>query len=388
MRSIEPDERDDKFIFYDFECQQDNELNQHIPNYVVSHSTCDECEKNEVTSNSKCYKCGSRCDMCNQYNSELKEYEKMPCNDCGFRQVIFSGADTKKNFCKWLFTKSHKSYTVVAHNARGYDSYFLYDHLMLTRNRPDPVIFSGSKIMYMHVQSLNLRLLDSLNFLPMPLAKLPKSFGFKEKKKGFFPHFFNTKENENAVLPSLPDMHYYDPDSMSKERRSEFLIWYEENKNKPFDFQKEMKDYCISDVDILLNACCRFRELVKGSTGEKINIEDVHNLIFKTIYQNAVDPFAFLTIASVCLGVFRSKFLEETWLVLTKEEADNNPSCNHDITCECSWFVARKLNGFSELEVLMNAEWVGIEKFNVVKRKFLNSPIGIIPQGGYSGDSA
>ena len=34
----------------------------------------------------------------------------------------------------------------------------------------------------------------------------------------------------------------------------------------------------------------------------------------------------------------------------------------------------------------MNAEWVGIEKFNVVKRKFLNSPIGIIPQGGYSGD--
>ena len=203
----------------------------------------------------------------------------------------------------------------------------------------------------------------------MPLAKLPKSFGLKEKKKGFFPHFFNTKENENAVLPSLPDIHYYDPDSMSKERRSELLIWYEENKNKPFDFQKEMKDYCISDVDILLNACCRFRELVKGSTGEKINIEDVHNLIFKTIYQNAVDPFAFLTIASVCLGVFRSKFLEETWLVLTKEEPDKNPSCNHDKTCECSWLVARKLNGFSELEVLMNAEWVGIEKFNVVEEK-------------------
>ena len=264
MRSIEPDERDDKFIFYDFECQQDNELNQHIPNYVVSHSTCDECEKNEVTSNSKCYKCGSRCDMCNRYNSELKEYEKMPCNDCGFRQVIFSGADTKEDFCKWLFTKSHKGYTVVAHNARGYDSYFLYDHLMLTGNRPDPVIFSGSKIMYMHVQSLNLRLLDSLNFLPMPLAKLPKSF-WLEREKG-------------------------------------------------------------------------------------------------------------------------SKFLEETWLVLTKEEADKNPSCSHDITCECIWFVARKLNGFSELEVLMKAEWVGIEKFNVVKRKFLNSPIGIIPQGGYSGD--
>ena len=386
MRSIEPEDKHEKFIFYDFECQQDNAKKEHIPNYVVSHSSCFECEKDEVSSDSKCYNCGSRCDKCNQYNSELNEYESMPCNGCGFRQVIFSGSNTKEQFCKWLFTKSHKGYTVIAHNARGYDSYFLYDHLMLTGNRPDPVIFSGSKIMYMNVHSLSMRLLDSLNFLPMPLAKLPKSFGLDEKKKGYFPHFFNTKENQNAVLPCLPDVQYYDPDSMSKEKRTEFLKWYEENKNQPFDFQKEMKEYCISDVDILLNACCKFRELVKGSTGEKVNIEDVHNLLFKTIYNNAVDPFAFLTIASVCMGVFRSKFLEETWGVLTKEEADKNPSCKHDVSCQCSWLPARKLNGFSELEVLMNTEWVGIEKLDVVKRKFLNSPLGIIPQGGYSGD--
>ena len=56
---------------------------------------------------------------------------------------------------------------------------------MMNGSRPDPVIFSGSKIMYMHINSLNMRLLDSLNFLPMPLANLPKSFGLKEKKKGF-----------------------------------------------------------------------------------------------------------------------------------------------------------------------------------------------------------
>ena len=56
-------------------------------------------------------------------------------------------------------------------------------------NIPDPAIFTGSKIMYMKVgKGLNIRLLDFLNFLPMPLAKLPKSFGLEEKKKGFFPH--------------------------------------------------------------------------------------------------------------------------------------------------------------------------------------------------------
>ena len=118
----------------------------------------------------------------------------------GFRQKIFSGASTKEDFCKWLFTETHKGFTVIAHNARGYDAYFLYDYLMMNGSRPDPVIFSGSKIMYMHINSLNMRLLDSLNFLPMPLANLPKSFGLKEKKKGFFPHFFNTKENQYKVV--------------------------------------------------------------------------------------------------------------------------------------------------------------------------------------------
>ena len=100
MRSIEPGDKNDKFIFYDFECQQDNEKKQHTPNYVVSQSSCDECEKENVTPVAKCYNCGSRCNMCNQYNKELKEYERMPCDGCGFRQKVFSGTNTKEDFCK------------------------------------------------------------------------------------------------------------------------------------------------------------------------------------------------------------------------------------------------------------------------------------------------
>ena len=45
---------------------------------------------------------------------------------------------------------------------------------------PEPTIFNGSKIMYMKVgRGLNIRIIDSLNFLPMPLANLPKAFGLK-----------------------------------------------------------------------------------------------------------------------------------------------------------------------------------------------------------------
>ena len=45
------------------------------------------------------------------------------------------------------------------------------------------IIFRGSKIMYCKVgRGLNIKILDSLNFLNMPLDKLPKSFGLKEKR--------------------------------------------------------------------------------------------------------------------------------------------------------------------------------------------------------------
>ena len=182
----------------------------------------------------------------------------------GKRQKIFQGKDTTKEFCDWLIDEKNMNSTVIAHNGRAYDGYFIYDYLMKKGIVPDPVIFTGSKIMYMKVgKGLNIRFLDSLNFLPMPLAKLPKSFGLEEKKKGFFPHLYNTPEHENDILPTLPDLKYYDPDSMSKERREEFMTWYEANKSKPFHFQNEMKNYCISDVDTLLNACCKFRQLLK-----------------------------------------------------------------------------------------------------------------------------
>ena len=217
----------DKFIFYDFECTHVD--GKHKPNFVVAHSICTTCEDNPVTSESTCKNCGSRCMICDKFNKDENEFERYPCVGCDKRQVIFRGSNTQEEFCKWLISNQHKDFTVIDHNARGYDSYFIYDYLIAHSHVPDPVIFSGSKIMYMRVPTsgMNIRFLDSLNFLPMLLAQLPKSFGLKELKKGFFPHFFNTPENQDDMLLNLPDMKYYDPDSMSKERRKEFMEWYE-----------------------------------------------------------------------------------------------------------------------------------------------------------------
>ena len=50
--------------------------------------------------------------------------------------------------------------------------------------------------------------LDSINHIPGRLADFPKTFGFTELKKGYFPHYFNTPENQNYVGP-IPDIKYY-----------------------------------------------------------------------------------------------------------------------------------------------------------------------------------
>ncbi|MCG8622527.1 MAG: DNA polymerase [Proteobacteria bacterium] len=380
LRSNSSDEEPEKFIFYDFECTQED--GKHVPNFVVAQSICPNCEEESVTEKATCNNCGSRCDLCKQFNKTENEYERYPCKGCGKRQVIFSGVNTQQEFYKWLISEQHKNFTVIAHNARGYDAYFLYNQMLSNSNVPDPIIFSGTKIMYMKVgKGLNIRILDSLNFLPMPLAKLPKSFGLTEMKKGFFPHFYNVQQNQTVVLPTLPDMKYYDPDSMSKGRREEFFQWYEQHKNEPFDFQKEMKEYCVSDVDILLQACWKFRELLRKQTGVEKEVEDLENLMTKSVLSNAVDPFSYITIASVCMGIFRSKFLSEKWSVLTEDKAQEN--CSHDSECKCEWREARRMNYSSPCEIFSEGKWKPIQ--NIVKEKFVSSPIGLVPVHGYAG---
>ena len=75
---------------------------------------------------------------------------------------------------------------------------------------PDKIIDNGSKIMYMTVErGLHTRVIDSLNFLPMNWFALPKVFGINELKKGWFPHHFITRENQNYVGP-YPDINTMD----------------------------------------------------------------------------------------------------------------------------------------------------------------------------------
>ena len=132
-------------------------------------------------------------------------------------------------------------------------------------------------------------------------------------KKGWFPHYFNNRENQNYVGP-YPDAKDYGYDFMGEKERIELVEWLKQRKCEVFDFRKEILEYCRSDVDILRQACLKFRHLLMNATGEEKEVINGKGKTEKRWF-GAVDPFDSVTIASVCMNVFRSKFLEETWKV-------------------------------------------------------------------------
>ena len=340
-----------RYLFFDFECNQDStsECSEgyavghcasctvtpcikckkcfncndptcgsytHRPNYVVCHKVCNKCVLTTIST--KCDHCGDRCVDCNALNDKGTSYDRPPCHGCGSRERIFEGPNTARQFGEYLFDDQHRAFTVLAHNLKGYDGYFILEYLLDQSIFPEKIIYSGSKIMYMSVgRGLDIRLLDSLNFLPMKLAALPKAFGLQELKKGWFPHFFNTKENQQYIGP-FPEVKYYGHDMMSSGERADFLAWHS-SQSQVFDFREEMKTYCVSDVTILREACMCFRKLMISVTSENRQVFDDKSKRVRDVTV-AVDPFRHTTIASVCMAVYKGKYFAECRQVEAKHK--------------------------------------------------------------------
>ena len=97
----------------------------------------------------------------------------------------------KNDFCELLFGQEEKC-VAICHNFKGYDSAFVMEWIlenMTTIDKKPSPLMNGSKILSIVLR--NVKIIDSLSFLPMALEKFPKTFDIKELKKGFFPHEFN-----------------------------------------------------------------------------------------------------------------------------------------------------------------------------------------------------
>ena len=225
---------------------------------------------------------------------------------------VFRGKSAVKDFCTWLLTPDHHECIVIAHNFQGYDSYPILKYLHANGVGCEPV-YNGAKCITLttknkksHHLKIKIKFIDSLNFIPMALARFPKTFAQPELCKGYFPHFFNKDENQEYVGP-LPCQDDYGVNYMKPEAREKFMTWHQEqvDNNYVFDFQKEILKYCRSDVDILAECCKLYREMFKQVTSTDGDPE------------TGIDPFdSATTIAAYCMQVYRTKFLQKDTIAL------------------------------------------------------------------------
>ena len=157
-------------------------------------------------------------------------------------------------------------YTIFFHNLKGFDGVLTTNTLYNQNLKVTDQMGTGTKIL--HFKHQNLIFKDSLNFLNMPLAAFPKTFGLTELKKGFFPHKFSKLENWNYE-GKIPDLCYYEPRHMPKEKKKECESWHAEQvtEGKSWNFQTEMLEYCRSDVQLLREGCLKFAQDTKNEAG-------------------------------------------------------------------------------------------------------------------------
>ena len=219
------------FVYADIEAYQ-NEENVFVPN-LLCYATAEEEEIHVID--------GDHCVL--NFLQELDDLAEVPDNDEQQREVI-----------------------VVFHNLKGFDGVFVINELYQQQRQVINQLTVGAKVL--SFTSGPLKFIDSLCFLPMPLASFPATFNLKELKKGFFPHLFNTLENQQYV-GRIPDLEFYDADSMMSAKKQELLHWHNEQvaRNVEFNFKQELIAYCKSDVILLKKGCQAFQEEFQREAG-------------------------------------------------------------------------------------------------------------------------
>jgi hypothetical protein len=172
--------------------------------------------------------------------------------------------------------------------------------------RFDKVIRQGSRITYMYCRKYEQHFIDSYNFFMSPLKKLSETYDI-DTLKGYFPHHFNTVENQDYI-GKLPCPKMFGAERMMPQDYKDFMSWYETFKGQDdWDFKEELVKYCKDDVELLAKAVLAFRKIFYNK--------------LKT------DPFRYKTFASLCMEVYVNKFMPKDTIVGNANSKQDSIKC-------------------------------------------------------------
>ena len=276
----------------------------------------------------------------------------------------YAGEDCLRTFVRSINDiqkKLRKHCVWVAHNGSAYDFLLLQPMLHLEFGKHPEVHESGSKIMYMHFPR-RISFVDSCLHIKARLDQLQDVFDFRVKldknvihcgRKSFTPEedlselrvklcyeeaatfeiIYQDLQQQNngdkkyypyryyapGTVSKMPSVDYFDFTSMSTEQFEAFVKWYEQRKKKMWDFDSELKAYCILDVEILNRAMASYMRFGKQLT-------------------NGLNPLCCPTIAGYAKKVYMT-------FHIPTQRPDTNKSVLCVLTPEEDEFIRRSVYG-------------------------------------------
>lgn len=300
-------------VFYDIETVQTKKVFDRNENIQFEHEAILVCAQKV-------------CEDCWRINE--KNYSK--CRKCKQREFFFEGKNCLIDFANHLlqYQPGVERTTCIAHNASSFDSQLILNSLLQIRDNNIKLQVRGYKILRIILKRY-IHFIDSLMFLPMPLVKFTKAFDIDPiYSKGFFPFLFLTFDNWHYI-GSMPDKKYFNYDSFSNARKTQFDSWYEENSTQSYNLRDEAIFYCNNDVTLLRLGCLKFMD-------EIIDIGDVN-------------PFVeCFTLAQLALIIYRKNFMPRNKLGIVPRN-NYHPNTTQSKICRkwltyLNYFKPRKSN--------------------------------------------
>jgi hypothetical protein len=211
----------------------------------------------------------------------------------------------------------------VAHNGGSYDVHFLLRILerkeIMHNYVPSPT--SKHKFIQIHIthDNINIRFIDFMRFIPGSLKNIAEAFEIPVSK-GDFPHKFNNGHNDTYVgcIPPVFSEHDYWGINAAKsdKQRDHFLQWHREQcliychcENpcggtcglKLWDFQEEIKKYCLLDVVVLA-------EIVRNYRNACMNFEICEEDKIMNWSVPRLDPLQYMTLPQITINTLVNGF--------------------------------------------------------------------------------
>lgn len=257
---------------------------------------------------------------------------KHECNCLYIRKVYCTTEEEKQglyfanevDFIEFILTEHRFVNAVfVAHNGGSYDVHFLLRILerkeIMHNYVPSPT--SKHKFIQIHIthENLNIRFIDFMRFIPGSLKNIAEAFEIPVSK-GDFPHKFNNGNNDNYIGPIPPvnsDEDFWGlAGARTQKQKDQFLTWYDEqctiychctfNCNgqcglKLWNFQEEIKKYCLLDVVVLA-------EIVRNYRNACMNFEITQEDKIMNWTVPRLDPLQYMTLPQITINTLVNGF--------------------------------------------------------------------------------